>query len=152
MVSQATSTTEKAADLNSVGKSCNMTLYLVFRVLNIYLEMSLLLKFTYNFGYFDSNGNSLSKSGEFEINNEREVAKYTDPATGLSTEKGLSADGYIGFQFLPTNITKYGMSGNVDGEIYFMFTESSSDRIQNSGSTVPVGEYSAEVSIVLESL
>lgn len=119
---------------------------------NVKCYLPYYLKFGYDFGYFDINGSSLSESGEFEIDNERGIAKYTDPNTGLSTEKGVSADGYISFQFLSTGITSHGISGSVDGEIYFMFTESSSDRILNRGSTVPVGEYSAEVTIVLESL
>ena len=119
---------------------------------NVKCYLPYYLMFSYNFGYFDSNGSSQSESGEFEIDNERGIAKYTDPNTGLSTEKGVSADGYISFQFLSTGITSHGISGSVDGEIYFMFTESSSHRILNSGSTVPVGEYSAEVTIVLESL
>lgn len=118
----------------------------------VYCYLPYILKFTYNFGYFDSNGTSLSESGKFEIDNERGVAKYNDPATGLSTEKGLSADGYIDFQFLPSGITEHGISGSVDGDIYFMFTESSTNRIKNNGDTVPVGEYSALVTIVLESL
>ena len=119
---------------------------------NVKCYLPYYLNFSYNFGYFDSNGSSLSESGEFEIDNERGIVKYTDPNTGLSTEKGVSADGYISFQFLSTDITSHGISGSVDGEIYFMFTESASDRILNSGSTVPVGEYTAEVTIVLESL
>ena len=107
-----------------------------------------ILKFDYNFGYFDSQGSS-SITGDFEIDNERGVVKYTDPTSGLSTEKGISADGYLSFQFLPSGM---GLSGSVDGLIYFMFTESSSKRIKNSGKTVPVGDYSAEVTIILESL
>ena len=119
---------------------------------NVKCYLPYYLKFGYNFGYFDSNGSSQSESAECEIDNERGIAKYTYPNTGLTTEKGVSADGYISFQFLSTGITSHGISGSVDGEIYFMFTESSSHRILNSGSTVPVGEYSAEVTIVLESL
>ena len=111
-----------------------------------------LLKFTYNFGYFDSHGNSKSESGVFEVDNERSVVKYVEPNTGVSTEKGISADGYIDFQFLPSGITDHGISGSVDGDIYFMFTESSTNRIKKSGDTVPVGEYSALVTIVLESI
>ena len=113
---------------------------------NCYLPY--ILKFDYNFGYFDSQGSS-SITGDFEIDNERGVVKYTDPTSGLSTEKGISADGYLCFQFLPSGM---GLSGSVDGLIYFMFTESSSKRIKNSGKTVPVGDYSAEVTIILESL
>ena len=107
-----------------------------------------ILKFDYNFGYFDSQGSS-SITGDFEIDNERGVVKYTDPTSGLSTEKGISADGYLCFQFLPSGM---GLSGSVDGLIYFMFTESSSERIKKRGNTVPVGDYSAEVTIILESL
>ena len=107
-----------------------------------------ILKFDYNFGYFDSQGSS-SITGDFEIDNERGVVKYTDPTSGLSTEKGISADGYLSFQFLPSGM---GLSGSVDGLIYFMFTESSSERIKKRGNTVPVGDYSAEVTIILESL
>ena len=109
-------------------------------------------KFTYNFGYFDAHGNSKSESGVFEVDNERSVVKYVEPNTGVSTEKGISADGYIDFQFLPSGITDHGISGSVDGDIYFMCTESSTNRIKNSGDTVPVGEYSALVTIILESL
>lgn len=118
----------------------------------VYCYLPYILKFTYNFGYFDSNGNSLSKSGEFTIDNESGIVKYTDPSTGSSVEKGLSADGYLSFQFLPSGIAFYGLSGSVDGDIYFMFTESSSDTIKNHGDTVPVGDYSADVTILLESV
>ena len=117
---------------------------------NCYL--SYLLKFTYNFGYFDLSGNSLSESGEFSIDNENGIVKYKDPVTGSSTEKGLSADGYLGFQFLPSGIATHGLSGSVNGDIYFMFTETSSDTIKNHGELVPVGDYSADVTIILESL
>ena len=113
---------------------------------NCYLPY--ILKFDYHFGYFDSQGSS-SITGDFEIDNERGVVKYTDPTSGLSTEKGISADGYLCFQFLPSGM---GLSGSVDGLIYFMFTESSSERIKKRGNTVPVGDYSAEVTIILESL
>ena len=116
---------------------------------NVKCYLPYYLMFSYNFGYFDSNGSSLSESGEFEIDNERGVVKYTDPTSGLSTEKGISADGYLCFQFLPSGM---GLSGSVDGLIYFMFTESSSERIKKRGNTVPVGDYSAEVTIILESL
>ena len=119
---------------------------------DVYCYLSYLLKFTYNFGYFDLSGNSLSESGEFSIDNENGIVKYKDPVTGSSTEKGLSADGYLGFQFLPSGIATHGLSGSVNGDIYFMFTETSSDTIKNHGELVPVGDYSADVTIILESL
>ena len=119
---------------------------------DVYCYLSYLLKFTYNFGYFDLSDNSLSESGEFSIDNENGIVKYKDPVTGSSTEKGLSADGYLGFQFLPSGIATHGLSGSVNGDIYFMFTETSSDTIKNHGELVPVGDYSADVTIILESL
>ena len=54
------------------------------------------------------------------------------------------------FYILPSDIDSKGLSGAVDGQIYFMFTQNGTDRIKNQGGTVPVGDYYAYVTVTLE--
>ena len=55
---------------------------------------------------------------------------------------------------LLVSIAKTGLSGSVDGKIYFMFTQSSTTLIEkNVGKTegdVPAGDYDAVVRVLLE--
>ena len=51
---------------------------------------------------------------------------------------------------MPDDIKKSGLSGSIDGNITFMFTEQSTKTISDYPDTVPAGNYSALVTIKLE--
>ena len=113
-------------------------------------ELSYIMTFEYSFGYYDSNGNISNLSGNFSLNNETGSGSYVNPETGSNTSVTWTPDKYFVFDFLPSDIDSKGLSGSVDGQIYFMFTENSTNRIENQGDTVPIGDYYAYVSVTLE--
>lgn len=113
-------------------------------------ELSYIMTFEYSFGYYDSNGNISNLSGNFSLNNETGSGSYINPKTGSSASVTWTPDKYFVFDFLPSDIDTTGLSGSVDGQVYFMFTENSTSRINNQGDTVPVGDYYAYVTVTLE--
>ena len=113
-------------------------------------ELSYIMTFEYSFGYYDSNGNISNLSGNFSLNNETGGGSYINPETGSSASVTWTPDKYFVFDVLPSDIDATGLSGSVDGQVYFMFTENSTSRINNQGDTVPVGDYYAYVTVTLE--
>lgn len=116
----------------------------------VHAELPYIMKFEYSFGYYDGNGNISNLSGNFSLNNETGSGSYVNPKTGSNTSVTWTPDKYFVFDFLPSDIDKKGLSGSVDGQIYFMFTENSTNRIEKQGDTVPVGDYYAYVTVTLE--
>ena len=115
----------------------------------LYAELPYIMKFEYSFGYYTS-GNISDLSGSFSLNNETGNGSYVNPETGTSTDVTWAPDKSFVYDILPSNIDSAGLSGSVDGQIYFMFTENSTYRIKNEGDTVPVGDYYAYVTVTLE--
>lgn len=113
-------------------------------------ELSYIMTFEYSFGYYDSNGNISNLSGNFSLNNETGGGSYINPETGSSASVTWTPDKYFVFDFLPSDIDATGLSGSVDGQVYFMFTENSTSRINKQGDTVPVGDYYSYVTVKLE--
>ena len=116
----------------------------------LYAELPYIMKFEYSFGYYDQSGNISDLSGSFSFNNETGNGSYVNPETGTSTDVTWAPDKSFVYDILPSNIDSAGLSGSVDGQIYFMFTENSTYRIKNEGDTVPVGDYYAYVTVTLE--
>ena len=116
----------------------------------LYAELPYIMKFEYSFGYYDQSGNISDLSGSFSLNNETGNGSYVNPETGTSTDVTWAPDKSFVYDILPSNIDSAGLSGSVDGQIYFMFTENSTYRIKNKGDTVPVGDYYAYVTVTLE--
>ena len=116
----------------------------------LYAELPYIMKFEYSFGYYDQSGNISDLSGSFSLNNETGNGSYVNPETGTSTDVTWAPDKSFVYDILPSNIDSSGLSGSVDGQIYFMFTENSTYRIKNEGDTVPVGDYYAYVTVTLE--
>ena len=116
----------------------------------LYAELPYIMKFEYSFGYYDQSGNISDLSGSFSLNNETGNGSYVNPETGTSTDVTWAPDKSFVYDILPSNIDSAGLSGSVDGQIYFMFTENSTYRIKNEGDTVPVGDYYAYVTVTLE--
>ena len=115
----------------------------------LYAELPYIMKFEYSFGYYTS-GNISNLSGSFTLDNETGNGSYVNPETGTSTDVTWAPDKSFIYDILPSNIDSAGLSGSVDGQIYFMFTENSTYRIKNEGDTVPVGDYYAYVTVTLE--
>ena len=115
----------------------------------LYAELHYIMKFEYSFGYYTS-GNISNLSGSFTLDNETGNGSYVNPETGTSTDVTWAPDKSFVYDILPSNIDSAGLSGSVDGQIYFMFTENSTYRIKNEGDTVPVGDYYAYVTVTLE--
>lgn len=116
----------------------------------VYAEIPYILEFDYSFGFYDKNGNIDNLTGYFSLNNETGSGSYINPKTGATTNVTWTTDKVFVFDFLPSNIDSTGLSGSVDGQIYFMFTENGTDRIKNQEETVPVGDYNAYVTVTLE--
>lgn len=89
-------------------------------------------------------------TGYFSLNNETGSGSYINPATGATTNVTWTTDKAFVFDILPSDIDSTGLSGAVDGQIYFMFTQNGTYRIKNQGGTVPVGDYYAYVTVTLE--
>lgn len=116
----------------------------------VHAELSYIMKFEYSFGYYESNGNISNLSGSFTLDNETGNGSYVNPETGTSTDVTWAPDKSFIYDILPSNIDSAGLSGSVDGQIYFMFTENSTYRIKKEADTVPVGDYHAYVTVTLE--
>ena len=116
----------------------------------VHAEIPYILEFDYSFGFYDINGNIDNLTGYFSLNNETGSGSYINPETGATTNVTWTTDKAFVFDILPSDIDSKGLSGAVDGQIYFMFTQNGTDRIKNQGGTVPVGDYYAYVTVTLE--
>lgn len=116
----------------------------------VHAEIPYILEFDYSFGFYDKNGNIDNLTGYFSLNNETGSGSYINPETGATTNVTWTTDKAFVFDILPSDIDSTGLSGSVDGQIYFMFTQNGTYRIKNQGGTVPVGDYYAYVTVTLE--
>lgn len=116
----------------------------------VHAEIPYILEFDYSFGFYDKNGSIDNLTGYFSLNNETGSGSYINPETGATTNVTWTTDKAFVFDILPSDIDSTGLSGSVDGQIYFMFTQNGTYRIKNQGGTVPVGDYYAYVTVTLE--
>ena len=115
-----------------------------------YAYLNYLLKFEYSFGYYETNGGITSHAGSFVLDTENGLSKYVDGTTKIElTRPKTTLDEYI-FDFMATDILKKGLSGTVDGSVYFMFTENTSSVIENEIDNLPEGLYTSEITLTLE--
>lgn len=115
-------------------------------------ELDYIIKFTYEFGYYDSSGSAQSLSGYFSFDtgeNDGKGRSYYLSSSG-SIEYGTpDTDGYFEIDIMPA-VQSDSIVGSVDGSVYFMFTQTSTNKIQNQADTVPSGDYEAQVIINIE--
>ena len=115
-------------------------------------ELDYIMKFTYSFGYIQG-GVQQTSTGYFTVNTGTGTVTYAKPGEGEKTvEKTVTAsDEFYTVDIMPTPTSGTGLStiGSVDGSVYFMFTQSSTSRIKNDPETVPSGNYTAAVTITV---
>lgn len=112
-------------------------------------ELNYIIKFTYDFGYYDTNGVFQNLSGYFSIdtgeNDGKGRSAYLDSSSGTVKYGNVDGEGYFLIDFMPT-VKGGSIVGSVDGSVYFMFTQESTDLIQETqNNTVPSGDYEAKV-------
>ena len=115
-------------------------------------ELDYQIRFTYDFGYYDTSSDHKKLAGSFTINTEESTSTYTDPSSGTIYGAPLTEGDYKGYyeiNILPS-LSKDGFVGSAEGSVYFMFSEKSTERIQaTTNNDVPSGNYEATVTIVL---
>ncbi len=97
------------------------------------------LKFTYNLGYYDSNGEKGSAESDFWFT--------TGNKKAVSDNGAIDGDSFS-FFLLPETIGS-GYVGSAEGSIYFEFAEESTEVIRDDTSNLPVGNYFATVTIAV---
>ena len=78
------------------------------------------------------------------------MVSIVDESGSVENTVTWTTDKLFKYDVMPDDIYKKGLSGSVDGNITFMFTEQSTKRISDYPDTVPAGNYSATVTIKLE--
>ena len=107
-------------------------------------KLDYILKFTYSLGYVNLSGTQTTLSGSFSIDTEDSICTYIGSDT-KQKEISPDEDGYYLLDLMPS--TKTGaMIGSVDGNVYFMFTQESSNRIE-ADTGVLSGDYTAKVTV-----
>lgn len=112
------------------------------------VQLPYILTFTYKLGYFDGDNREEYDESEFSLTT----------GNNPSAENGivLNDDNKYEFSIIPAGLADGGTNytGSVDGNIYFLFTRESSERIlgpeadnANSPDYVPAGNYTASVTI-----
>ena len=117
---------------------------------NIHAELPYIMRVYYSFGYYVSANEISSHTGYLLLNNETGLGSIIDESGAVESTVTWTTDKWFKYDFMPDNIYKKGLSGSVDGNITFMFTEQSTKRISDYPDTVPAGNYSATVTIKLE--
>ncbi len=103
------------------------------------------MKFTYSFGYIQG-GVQQTSTGYFTVNTGNGTVTYAKPGQGEQT--ATAEDGVYTVDIMPDGIGTSTI-GSVDGSVYFMFTQPSTSRIENDPETVPSGNYTAAVTITV---
>ena len=116
----------------------------------IHAELPYIMRVYYSFGYYVSANEISSHTGYLLLNNETGLGSIIDESGAVESTVTWTTDKWFKYDFMPNNIYKKGLSGSVDGNITFMFTEQSTKRITDTPNTVPEGNYSATVTIKLE--
>ena len=117
---------------------------------NIHAELPYIMRVYYSFGYYVSANEISSHTGYLLLNNETGLGSIIDESGAVESTVTWTPDQWFKYDFMPDDIYKKGLSGSVDGNITFMFTEQSTKRISDYPDTVPAGNYSATVTIKLE--
>ena len=117
---------------------------------NIHAELPYIMRVYYSFGYYVSANEISSHTGYLLLNNETGLGSIIDESGAVESTVTWTTDKWFKYDFMPDKIYKSGLSGSVDGNITFMFTEQSTKRISDYPDTVPAGNYSATVTIKLE--
>lgn len=117
---------------------------------NIHAELPYIMRVYYSFGYYVSANEISSHTGYLLLNNETGLGSIIDESGAVESTVTWTTDKWFKYDFMPDDIYKKGLSGSVDGNITFMFTEQSTKRISDYPDTVPAGNYSATVTIKLE--
>ena len=116
----------------------------------IHAELPYIMRVYYSFGYYVSANEISSHTGYLLLNNETGLGSIVDESGSVENTVTWTTDKWFKYDFMPDDIYKKGLSGSVDGNITFMFTEQSTKRISDYPDTVPAGNYSATVTIKLE--
>ena len=116
----------------------------------IHAELPYIMRVYYSFGYYASANEISSHTGYLLLNNETGLGSIIDESGAVESTVTWTTDKWFKYDFMPDDIYKKGLSGSVDGNITFMFTEQSTKRISDYPDTVPAGNYSATVTIKLE--
>ena len=116
----------------------------------IHAELPYIMRVYYSFGYYVSANEISSHTGYLLLNNETGLGSIVDESGSVESTVTWTTDKWFKYDFMPDDIYKKGLSGSVDGNITFMFTEQSTKRISDYPDTVPAGNYSATVTIKLE--
>ena len=116
----------------------------------IHAELPYIMRVYYSFGYYVSANEISSHTGYLLLNNETGLGSIVDESGAVESTVTWTTDKWFKYDFMPDDIYKKGLSGSVDGNITFMFTEQSTKRISDYPDTVPAGNYSATVTIKLE--
>ncbi len=110
-------------------------------------ELDYIMKFTYSFGYIQG-GVQQTSTGYFTVNTGTGTVTYAKPGQGEQT--ATATDGVYTVDIMPTTSgTGLSTIGSVDGSVYFMFTQQGTSRIKNDPETVPSGNYTAAVTITV---
>ena len=116
----------------------------------IHAELPYIMRVYYSFGYYVSANEISSHTGYLLLNNETGLGSIVDESGSVENTVTWTTDKWFKYDFMPDDIYKKGLSGSVDGNITFMFTEQSTKRISDYPDTVPAGNYSATVTLKLE--
>ena len=116
----------------------------------IHAELPYIMRVYYSFGYYVSANEISSHTGYLLLNNETGLGSIVDESGSVESTVTWTTDKWFKYDFMPDDIYKKGLSGSVDGNITFMFTEQSTKRISDYPDTVPAGNYSATVTLKLE--
>ena len=111
--------------------------------------LSYILVFTYQMGYVDAGGNRV------EFGNNQFALRNGDNPTAQNGNVVNDEDGNaFEFYIVPTDLTGEEYSGSVEGSIFFMFTQESTNTIEadknvsdTSLQVLPSGNYTAHVKI-----
>lgn len=116
----------------------------------IHAELPYIMRVYYSFGYYVSANEISSHTGYLLLNNETGLGSIIDESGAVESTVTWTTDKWFKYDFMPDDIYKSGLSGSIDGNITFMFTEQSTKTISVFPDTVPAGNYSATVTIKLE--
>ena len=116
----------------------------------LYAELPYIMRVYYSFGYYTESSEIASHNGYLLLNNETGAGSIVDGGGIVESSVTWTTDKWFKYDFMPDDIDKSGLSGSIDGNITFMFTEQSTKTISVFPDTVPAGNYSATVTIKLE--
>lgn len=108
-------------------------------------ELDYILKFTYSLGYKNVDGVQTTLTGSFSIDTEKKKCTYVG-GDKKQKESTINNDNEFYEVDLMPSSKDGSMIGSVDGSVYFMFTENSTNKIKD-GTDVLSGDYTATVTV-----